>query len=117
MSRQAGAAAERVVAEYLCARGFVILARNYAVRGGELDIIARENDCIAFVEVKYRKTARYACPRESVTRTKQRRIALAAERWLQEQCLWDANIRFDIAEVLGGTVTLLRNAFDAPAQF
>jgi len=114
MSRQKGDAAEQMAAEYLASHGFSILARNYAIRGGEVDIIAQEGDFIVFVEVKQRESARYALPRESVTRAKQRRIAQTAMEWLQKNGFSERNIRFDIIEVLGGTVTLLRGAFDAP---
>ncbi|MCL1964298.1 MAG: YraN family protein [Firmicutes bacterium] len=113
MSRRKGDLAEQMAMEYLVSRGFGILARNYTIRGAEVDIIAQEGDFIVFVEVKQRKTARFATPRESVTIAKRRRMILAAERWLQGKGLLEANIRFDIVEVLGGTVTLLRGAFDA----
>ena len=117
MSRRKGDLAEQMAMEYLVSRGFGILARNYTIRGAEVDIIAQEGDFIVFVEVKQRKTARFATPRESVTIAKRRRMILAAERWLQGKGLLEANIRFDIVEVLGGTVTLLRGAFDAAVLF
>ena len=115
MSRKAGAIAEQLAAETLQALGFTILARNYAIRGAELDIVAQEGDCIVFVEVKQRKSARFAMPRESVTPAKQRRVILAATRWLQDRDFLEANIRFDVVEVLDGAVTLLRGAFDTSA--
>ena len=113
MSREKGGAAERKAADYLASQGFEILARNYTIRGGEVDVVAREGDFIVFVEVKYRKSPRFSLPRESVTRAKQKRVAQTAMRWLQEKGLSEANIRFDIVEVLGDSVTLLRGAFDA----
>jgi TIGR00252 family protein len=113
MSREKGDVAEKLAVQYLCSLGFVILGRNYAMRGAEIDIIAQEGDFVVFVEVRARKSARFATPRESVTLAKQRRIRMAALRWLQEKGLGEANIRFDIMEVLGERPTLLRGAFDA----
>lgn len=111
MSRAAGYAAEEMAASFLEEQGFTILARNYTIRGAEVDIIAREAETIVFVEVKQRKSSRYAAPRESVTLAKQRRISRAALVWLQREGLGDAPVRFDIVEVLPDGIALLRGAF------
>lgn len=112
MSRAAGNLAENRAVSFLEAEGFMILARNYAIRGAEVDIVAQEGDFFVFVEVKARKTAQFSTPRESVTLAKRRRICVAATRWLQEKGLMEANIRFDVVEVLGDRPALLRAAFD-----
>lgn len=112
MSRAIGDRAEEAAARYLESLGYVLIARNYAIRGAEVDIIAREGDCVAFVEVKARASVRYGAPRESVTRAKRRRIGQAAMRWLQENGLQDANVRFDVVECLPEGMALLRGAFD-----
>lgn len=111
MSRKSGYEGEEAAAAFLVRQGYEVLARNYTIRGAEVDIIAREADCIAFVEVKQRTTLRYAAPRESVTPAKQRRICMAALRWLQENGLPDAKVRFDIVEVTPEGPVLLRAAF------
>ncbi|GHU83537.1 UPF0102 protein [Clostridia bacterium] len=115
MSREAGNRAEEAAADYLRSRGFEILRRNYAIRGAEVDIIAKEGDFIVFVEVKHRKSTQYALARESVTPAKQRRICMAALRWLQENGLQEANVRFDVVESGPLGITLLRGAFDDAA--
>ena len=112
MSRALGDAAEARVAGYLAGQGYEILARNYAVRGAEVDIIARDGDYYVFVEVKYRKDGGFSTPREAVTHAKRRRVCMAALLWLQAQGLADVIVRFDVAEVSPGGVTLLRGAFD-----
>lgn len=111
MSRAIGARAEDRAAAYLAGEGLVLLARNYAIRGAEVDIIAREGDCVVFVEVKYRASARYAAPRESVTPAKQRRVCMAAMRYLQETGLSEAAVRFDVIEITPEGLTHLRGAF------
>lgn len=113
MSRQAGQMAERQAEAYLCEQGFRVLARNYTVRGAEVDLIAEEKGCVVFVEVKYRASGSYAMPREAVTRAKQRRIIMAAARWLQETGRQEAAVRFDVVEVMPAGITHLRAAFDA----
>lgn len=59
---------------------YSILARRYAVRGGEIDIIARRGDTIAFVEVKVRPSLDEA--RGAITAQKTRRLSRAARAWL-----------------------------------
>lgn len=111
MGRDTGNKAEDQAAAYLQAHGYDILARNYTVRGAEVDIIARDGECYAFVEVKYRKSVKYSLPRESVTHTKQKRICMGALMWLQANNLPDAQVRFDVVEITPGGITLLRAAF------
>ncbi len=111
-SRKAGADAEELAARFLVREGFEVLARNYTVRGAEVDIIAREGDFVVFVEVKCRKGMRFGSAREGVSLAKQRRISLGALYWLQENGLPDANVRFDIVEVTPLGVALLRGAFE-----
>lgn len=113
MSRQLGNLAEDAAAAYLLEQGYTLLARNYTIRGAEVDIIAKDGDFVVFVEVKSRKSAQYAMPRESVTAAKQRRICTAALRYVQENGLFEAAIRFDVIEVTPGGIVHLRGAFDA----
>lgn len=110
-SKRKGMLAEKAAAAFLVSRGFEIIRANYTVRGAEIDIIAKENDCIVFVEVKWRTSCRYSTPRESVTDAKKRRICMAALQWLQENSLQEANVRFDIIEGSPQGMTLLRAAF------
>ncbi len=111
--RRRGADGEDRAAEYLQSLGFAILARNYAVRGGEIDLIAREGDTIAFVEVKARKSLKTTAPREHVTPAKRNRIIMAAQMWLQREGLGDSPVRFDIVEITPLGPVLLRAAYDA----
>lgn len=112
MSRSTGNAAEEKAAAYLAAQGYRILARNYTIRGAEIDLIAEAEGTIAFVEVKYRKTTQNMLPREAVTHQKRRRISMGALQWLQTQNLPDARVRFDVVEVTPQGVTHLPAAFD-----
>jgi len=75
-----GALAERLAVMLLCCKGYRILAFRYRVRGGEIDIIARRGDTLAFVEVKVRPTLDEAM--SAIGEVKRRRISRAARAWL-----------------------------------
>ncbi len=75
-----GLKAETVAAWLLRLKGYSIVARRYAVSGGEIDLIARRGGSIAFVEVKARADLDAAA--EAISATKRRRIARAARVWL-----------------------------------
>lgn len=112
MQRAIGTAAEKAATAFLQAQGFEVLQTNYAIRGAEIDIIAREGDCIVFVEVKHRRDSDRMRPCEAVTPAKQRRIARAAMRWMQQHEMQNANVRFDVMESTPQGLALLRGAFD-----
>ena len=85
---------------------------NYAVRGGEIDLIVRHDGCVAFVEVKMRADADFGRPAEAVTPAKRRRVCRAALQYAQAEGLLDECLRFDVAEVCGARVNVYVNAFD-----
>lgn len=75
-----GLKAESAAAILLRLKGYSILARRYCVSGGEIDLIARRGDSVAFVEVKARADLEAAAL--AISPTKRRRIARAAKVWL-----------------------------------
>ena len=105
---------EKVACDYLRSLGYIILENNYIAHGGEIDVIAMDNNVMVFVEVKYRKDIRCGSPLEAVTTIKQKRISKAAEYYYTYhgadkglQC------RFDVIGILGdGTIKHIKNAFD-----
>ncbi|MGQ9731744.1 MAG: YraN family protein, partial [Candidatus Zipacnadales bacterium] len=94
-----GQRAERAVARRLWWNGYRILERNFAVRGGEVDIIARKGDTIAFVEVRAREEGSEIAPKNTVGYGKQRRIDAAARAYLKARKLRNVHVRYDIAQV------------------
>ena len=98
-TRQLGELAERVAAAFLQMKGYAILATNYTFHRHEIDIVARTEGRIVFVEVKCRSGRGYGLPREAVGREKMRRIVRAARGFLAEQDLNDRPSRFDVVEV------------------
>ncbi|HUI20464.1 MAG TPA: YraN family protein [Methylocella sp.] len=75
-----GLLAERVAVGLLYLKGYRILARRYKIREGEIDIVTRRGDTVAFVEVKVRPTLEEA--RAAIDFVKRRRISRAARSWL-----------------------------------
>jgi putative endonuclease len=96
--------------------GYDILVQNYRTKVGEIDIVAREGDVLVFVEVKARKSAKYGDPKWAVTRSKQRKISMAALYYLKTTGQSRARARFDVLTIQPGAdgrpvVEIVRNAF------
>lgn len=89
---------ENKAADYLKRQGYNIIERNYRCRYGEIDIIARKDRYIVFVEVKLRKNSDFAQAREFVDYHKQKRIISTALLWLSTKD-FDLQPRFDIIEI------------------
>ena len=86
------------MAEKLRRDGWVIAARNFRCRMGELDLVARNKTFLAFVEVKLRKDDRFGAACEAVTLSKQRKLRAAAQYYLMSHPT-RLQPRFDVAEV------------------
>ena len=95
-----GAWGEDLAAEELERKGYRIVARNYKSRYGELDLIARQGEILAFVEVKLRKNNTYGAAREFVTWEKQRKLRTTASDYLARTA-WAQELqpRFDVIEI------------------
>lgn len=109
---------EDITANYLCSNGFEIVERNYHSRYGEIDIIAKNSELIAFVEVKARNEKALERPAAAVTYAKRRKIIQTALIFLSE-FEYDLQPRFDVAEVTFDSRTdalielnYIENAFD-----
>ena len=76
--------AEALAAAYLLKVGLQILTQNYRVRGGELDLIALDDETLVFVEVRYRKSMRFGGAAASIDRRKQQRLIHAAQVFLMK---------------------------------
>jgi putative endonuclease len=91
-----GRQGEEEAAQYLRARGWTLLARNFRWRRNEVDIIASKGRILAFVEVKCRRSHRYGHPLEAITRMKQQEVTRVARGWLQKNPLPPGTLlRFD----------------------
>ncbi|MCL2752953.1 MAG: YraN family protein [Defluviitaleaceae bacterium] len=113
-SKAKGDYGENVVSNYLTAKDYKILTRNFKARGGEIDIVAQDGEYIVFIEVKYRTGISFGEGIEAVNTPKSRRIIAAAKAYLYQQDKWEYPCRFDIVEVFGRghlDITHHENAF------
>lgn len=109
--QQAGAAGEARAADYLQRRGLTVLARNFRVKGGELDLVCRDGSSTVFVEVRLRSRGDYGGAAASITPAKQARLILAARHWLQRH--GETPCRFDCILINDDKLEWLRAAFTA----
>ena len=110
--RKMGSESERTVGAYLKEQGYEILEYNFRCRQAEIDIVAREDRFLVFVEVKSRSSKRNGAPEEAVGFHKQNQIRRAALYYMARfRVPENTPIRFDVAAVQNGRIHLIRNAF------
>jgi putative endonuclease len=97
---QLGRAGEAAAAAVLEQKGFRILQRNILLPGGELDLVARQNRTLVFVEIKTRQDRQYGEPVEAVGVAKQRRQMVLAQQFLSLCGVKNTPIRFDIVSIV-----------------
>lgn len=93
-----GSWGESVAAEYLRKKCYKPVAMNYRCRYGEIDIIVSNKRYLVFVEVKLRKSDRFAAAMEHVDQQKQQRLRTTAEFFLSEYQT-ELQPRFDVVEI------------------
>lgn len=113
--RDRGDAAEAMALAHLQAAGLQLIQRNYLCRQGEIDLIMRDRDSIALIEVRQRSHQGFGTAVESVTTTKQRRLIAAARHWLAHYPEYaNQALRFDVVGIDGdGQINWIPNAFEA----
>jgi len=96
----AGLLAEQQARRFLKRKRYKIIARNYRCTAGEIDIIARDGQTIAFVEVKSRTSTEAGRPQENISQTKKTRLLRAAKAFLASNGWQDRPCRFDVVTVV-----------------
>lgn len=109
---------EALALAHLRSAGLQPVARNFQTRFGELDLVMRDGGVLVFVEVRYRARADFGGGAESITAGKRRKLATAAQQFLQAHpTLAALPCRFDVVALAGDperpAIDWLRNAFDA----
>ena len=105
--RRIGDAGEFLAAAILKQEGYHVIKRNFVCKWGELDIIAKKENTLVFVEVKTRLNDQYGSGREAVDERKKRHIRNCAQDFLSQTCLPYDQIEFLVAEI---TAELIRGA-------
>lgn len=99
-NRDIGRLCEDYVCRKLQEQGFSVLTQNFRVgRSPELDIVAKKDDVIHFIEVKARSQTAYGLPREAVSAAKIQRILKASEFFTARYRTYDYKRSYDVAEV------------------
>lgn len=97
--RDIGNIGENYVCGFLVRNGYEIVKRNFTVRGGEIDIIAKKNGDYAFVEVKTRDENSLTTGEQAITYSKKKHLVRTAEIFL-ERLEEPAYGRFDVAVII-----------------
>jgi putative endonuclease len=97
-----GRRAEQSAFNHLIERGLVPVARNFRCRGGEIDLIMLHDNCLAFVEVRFRTSSAFAQPSHTVDHRKQRKIIRTAAMFIARNHRYAmSTMRFDVVAVEG----------------
>ncbi len=94
-----GAFGESAAVKFLKDKGCEIVATNYRCRYGEIDIVAKDDYQLVFVEVRTKKGHSFGTPEESVATKKQSRMVSAAQTYLQEKGLESSDWRIDVIAI------------------
>ena len=113
-----GRRSEELACAYLKREGYEIEARNVRYKVGELDIVAKENSALCFIEVRSKTSSEFGTALESITLPKRRRFIKAVTWYLNSRRpAWQGDVRFDVVAIdidAQGEpkLKLMRGAFD-----
>jgi putative endonuclease len=97
--RDTGLTGERVACDFLGKNGYHIIEKNYRCPGGEIDIIARQEDTLVFIEVRTKKSVQFGSPEESITPVKMERLRTVAAHYGQNHDNLPALWRIDVVAI------------------
>ena len=98
-TKTAGNKGEDLACAYLKKLGYKILDRNYLIRGGEIDIVAKDKDELVFIEVKARYSHKFGLPVEAITPWKLKALFKTALFYIQKIRWGDKPYRFDVLSI------------------
>lgn len=115
-NRFVGSLYEQEAARFLQNNGYKILQKNFRCKQGEIDLIAKSEGYLCFIEVKYRSGTSKGYPAEAINPNKIRRITRTAQFYmLLHKLPQETPCRFDAVLILEQEFTLIKNAFDGIA--
>lgn len=97
---EVGKTAEQVVCQYLESRGYKIIDRNWRSKLAEIDVVAKKENCVFFVEVKYRFDSLHGGGYDAINKKKLDKMRLGAESWVLQNN-WNGEYCLSVAEVSG----------------
>lgn len=108
-TKEIGDIYEKKARDLLLAHRYQILETNYRTRVGEIDIIAKKNGTIVFVEVKFRSNLKFGYGVEAVDLKKIRKIYKSAKIYLIKNKMLSCEVRFDCISFLGERISWIKN--------
>lgn len=115
-----GRDSEALAVAFLKQKGYKVLATNYRLKMGEIDVVAQDGRTIVFVEIKARRSKRYGHPKQALDFRKRRKLSRMAQAYLKTAGRSGASARFDVVAIIatpsGPEIELIRNAFEVAAE-
>lgn len=117
-----GKRGEDAAVDFLKRKGYRIIERNYKNKLGEIDIIAKDNNTLCFIEVKTRTSLDFGYPQEAITAAKQKKINKVALSYLKQYNLLSISARFDIISVISNNqnkfdIEIIKDAFPLEGKY
>ncbi len=113
---QLGELGEKLALKRIKRYGYKLVAKNYRCPLGEIDLIAKDGDCLVFIEIKTRKNSSTGNAKEAIDKRKRRQISKVALYYMKANGCCDVKSRFDIIaiNILGGKeeIELIKDAFE-----
>ena len=97
--RDTGILGEKLARDFLKKRGYRIQETNYRCPEGEIDIVARHKDSLAFIEVRTKRSLEFGSPEESITPAKMQRLRATAYHYLQTHDNLPPSWRIDVLAI------------------
>lgn len=97
--RDSGMLGEKLALQHLRSLGYNIIETNFRCRAGEIDIVARQGDCLVFVEVRTRSGQGFGTPEESITAAKRSKLRSLALIYLETHRQLPEQWRIDVVAV------------------
>lgn len=113
---------EKIAARLLVEKNYSILCRNFKVKSGEIDLVARDGENLVFIEVKTRRATTRSRPAEGLSSKQKKRIYRAAQNYLRQIDNPNVIYRFDLIEVILSRFRIheirhWENNFSKPASY
>ncbi|MEZ0323253.1 MAG: YraN family protein [Hydrogenothermaceae bacterium] len=103
---------EDLAVKFLRERGYVIVERNFRKRFGEIDIVAKDGNCLVFVEVRSRSHDTFGKAVESIDIRKKRKLSKIAAYYINEVNQHFDEVRFDVISITADEIEHIKNAFE-----
>jgi putative endonuclease len=116
-----GERGETAACGFLKDHGYEILEKNYKCKLGEIDVIARRQGRLAFIEIKTRTSTQFGTPQEAVDFRKQEKIFKVAQWYLKERKSLKSPVAFDVVAILwkegqSPEIRLIADAFEKESK-